>query len=92
MPLEIEKKYRLTASQKRSVSRRLSQIGAKLKGTEFEENVIYTGEGLEPGRSILRLRRIGNRAILTYKERFPGKSSGRRAAASSPRSGSGGRT
>ena len=75
MPLEIEKKYRLSPSQKRAVTQRLSEIGAKLKGTEFEENILYTGEALEPARSVLRLRRIGKRAILTYKERFPGRSS-----------------
>jgi adenylate cyclase class 2 len=75
VPLEVEKKYRLTASQRRSVIRRLSQIGAKLKGTEFEENILYSGEGLDPARSVLRLRRTGKRALLTYKERFPGNSS-----------------
>jgi adenylate cyclase, class 2 len=75
VPLEIEKKYRLTPSQKRNVLQRLPEIGAKLKGTEFEENILYRGEGLDPARSVLRLRRIGKRAILTYKERFPGNSS-----------------
>jgi adenylate cyclase class 2 len=75
MALEVEKKYRLTAAQRRSVIQRLSKMGAKLKGTEFEENILYSGHGVEPGRSVLRLRRIGKRAILTFKERLPGKSS-----------------
>jgi adenylate cyclase, class 2 len=75
MPVEIEKKYRLTASKKRKLSQRLKEIGAKPKGTEFEENTLYKGAGLDPARSALRLRRTGKRAVLTYKERSPGESS-----------------
>jgi adenylate cyclase class 2 len=73
VPIEIEKKYRLTKKQRREVLLRLPKIGAKRKGEEFEENTLYTGEALEMGRSVLRLRRFDKRssAILTYKERFP---------------------
>jgi adenylate cyclase class 2 len=71
MSIEIEKKYRLTKKQQEEVLQRLPSIGAKLKGRDFEVNTIYTGETLDVARSILRLRRIGNRGILTYKERFP---------------------
>ena len=71
MPIEIEKKYRLTKKQREAVLQRLPEIGAKAKGEVFEENILYAGEALEPGRSILRLRRAGKKAILTYKERFP---------------------
>ncbi len=74
MPIEIEKKYRLTKKQREEVLRRLLEIGARRKGEEFEVNTIYAGEPLEPGRSVLRLRRIGKRGILTYKERFPTRS------------------
>ena len=71
--IEIEKKYRLTKKQRGEVLLRLPKIGAERKGEEFEENTLYTGEALEMGRSVLRLRRIDKRssAILTYKERFP---------------------
>lgn len=71
MSIEIEKKYRLTKKQREKVLQRLPQVGAKRKGQDFEVNTIYTGETLDVGRSVLRLRRIGNRGILTYKERFP---------------------
>ncbi len=71
MALEIEKKYRLTKKQREEVLRRLSKIGAKRRGEEFEVNTLYAGETLDVGRSILRLRRIGKRGILTYKERYP---------------------
>jgi adenylate cyclase, class 2 len=73
--IEIEKKYRLTKPQREAILRRLPEIGARLRGEEFEENTLYSGEGLEIGRSVLRLRRVGKDAILTYKERFPAASS-----------------
>ena len=75
MPIEIEKKYRLTKKQRDAVRQRLQEIGAKHKTDEFEENTIYGGEELDIGRSVLRLRRVGSEAILTYKERFPNSSS-----------------
>jgi adenylate cyclase class 2 len=74
MPIEIEKKYRLTNKQREQVLRRLPEIGAKRKGEEFEVNTLYAGDALDLGRSVLRLRRIGKRGILTYKERFPTRS------------------
>ncbi|MCU1264697.1 MAG: adenylate cyclase [Acidobacteria bacterium] len=71
MPIEIEKKYRLTKKQRDELVRRLPAIGATSHGEEFEENTLYGGEALEWGRCVLRLRRVGDSAILTYKERFP---------------------
>src|SRR5882672_7238648 len=75
MSIEIEKKYRLSKKQREEVLQRLPKIGAKRKGDEFEVNTLYAGETLDVGRSVLRLRRIGKRGILTYKERFPTRSS-----------------
>ncbi|MCM3870618.1 MAG: class IV adenylate cyclase [Pyrinomonadaceae bacterium] len=75
MAIEIEKKYRLTKKQSDSVRRRLPEIGATLLGEEFEENTLYGGKGLAVGRSVLRLRRVGTGAILTYKKRLPTSSS-----------------
>lgn len=69
MPLEIEKKYRLTPKQREEVRARLPEIRAKREGEEFEVNTLYTGEVIEQGRAVLRLRRIDDRALLTYKER-----------------------
>ncbi|CAN5753799.1 hypothetical protein BH18ACI4_BH18ACI4_12200 [soil metagenome] len=71
MSIEIEKKYRLTNNQHKLVLRRLPEIGAKLQREEFEENTLYAGKGLAVGRSVLRLRRVGDSALLTYKECFP---------------------
>jgi adenylate cyclase, class 2 len=71
MPIEIEKKYRLTKTQRAEVLGRLAAIGAKRKGEDFEVNILYTGESLDVTRSVLRLRRIGNRGVLTFKESLP---------------------
>jgi adenylate cyclase, class 2 len=72
--IEIEKKYRLTKKQREEVLARLPEIGARRIGEEFEENTLYAGETLDVERSVLRLRRVGKRGILTYKERFPTRS------------------
>jgi adenylate cyclase, class 2 len=75
MAVEIEKKYRLTRKQREEVLQGLTKLGVKRKGEVFEVNTLYAGENLDLGHSVLRLRRIGKRGILTYKERFPTRSS-----------------
>ena len=69
MGVEVEKKYRLTREQAERVRLRLLAVGAARRGAEFEENTLYQGMGLDPQRSVLRLRRTGARVTLTYKER-----------------------
>src|SRR5688572_814592 len=71
MPIEIEKKYRLSRKQRDEVLLRLPKIGAKRQGQDFEENTLYTGNTLDVTSSVLRLRRIGNRGVLTYKQSLP---------------------
>jgi adenylate cyclase class 2 len=84
MPIEIEKKYRLTKRQRQELQRRLREIGAVFEDEEFEENTLYSGGALDVGTCVLRLRRLGDGAdttgrehpaVLTYKQRFPGVSS-----------------
>ena len=75
MPIEVEKKYRLTKKQRELVLQRLPEIGASLQGEEFEENTLYQGAALQSAQCVLRLRRVGGRATLTYKQRFPTSSS-----------------
>src|SRR5215207_2878337 len=71
MGVEIEKKYRLPREREEELRRRLVGMAATEQGGEvFEENVIYDGPGLDPHRRVLRLRRAGGRAILTFKERY----------------------
>ena len=75
MPIETEKKYRLTDNQRTTLLQRLPEIGAKRTALEFEENTIYTGRNLAAGTKVLRLRIVGDSATLAYKQRLPGPSS-----------------
>jgi adenylate cyclase class 2 len=74
MAIEIEKKYRLTRAQHERVLGRLVDVKATAQGKEFEENTLYAGGRLDLQVEVLRLRRTGERAILTYKRRFPSAS------------------
>ncbi len=71
MPIEIEKKYRLTSSQRRALEKRMRALGYEPKPVEFEENTVYRGGKLRFGKRALRLRRVNGDAILTFKERIP---------------------
>jgi len=72
MALEVEKKYRITRKQHASLIKRLA--AAKYVGEEFEENTIYAHPGIDLENAIVRLRRIGNSGLLTYKKRLPSRS------------------
>ena len=71
MPIEIEKKYRLTSGQRRAIEKRLRGLGYKPRQVEFEENTIYRGGNLEFGKRAMRIRRVNDEAILTFKQRLP---------------------
>ncbi len=71
MPIEIEKKYRLTKSQRVAIERRLRELKASSLPVEFEENILYRGGRIDFGSCALRLRRVGKRSILTFKQRIP---------------------
>jgi predicted adenylyl cyclase CyaB len=71
LPIEIEKKYRLTLKDRRAIEKRLRALGSKPKPLEHEENTIYRGRTLGFGLRALRLRRVNGEAILTLKERIP---------------------
>lgn len=75
MPIEIEKKYRLTKRRRPAIEKRLRELGVTPRPVEFEENTLYRGDRIELGNCALRLRRVGARAILTFKRRLPTKSS-----------------
>jgi len=74
MSIEIEKKYRLTREQHERLLRRLAEVNATPYGKRFEENVLYAGGALDPQTEVLRVRRVAERAILTYKRRFASQS------------------
>lgn len=70
MPIETEKKYRLTAEQRASVIEELRSINAEYCGEDFEENLIFGGVYLDETAAVLRIRRTENRNTLTYKKRI----------------------
>jgi adenylate cyclase class 2 len=70
MAIEIEKKYRLSDEQKQFVLKALEEIGAEYEGEDFEENILYRGGALDEKNAVLRIRKIGEKAILTYKQRI----------------------
>jgi len=71
MAIEVEKKYRLTEQECTAVAERLGALDAEAFELQLEVNTIYTSQHLEVERAILRLRRVGDRAVLTFKKRFP---------------------
>ncbi|HYX27965.1 MAG TPA: class IV adenylate cyclase [Pyrinomonadaceae bacterium] len=74
MAIEIEKKYRLTKSQRKRIEQRMRQMSPAPSELEHEENTIYSGGLLDRPGSALRLRRVNGRALLTFKQRRPSKS------------------
>jgi adenylate cyclase, class 2 len=74
VPIETEKKYRLTDEQRSVVEDRLRALGASPRPIEFEENTLYQGGRIDFGGCALRLRRVNGRALLTFKQRLPGDS------------------
>ena len=70
MSIEIEKKYRLDEKTRAEVTARLSELKAEFMGDAFEENYLFRGGDLKKRAAVLRLRKIGDRTILTYKERI----------------------
>ena len=74
MPIEIEKKYRLTKQQRRALERRMRGMSLVPAELEHEENTIYRGGLLDQPGCALRLRRVNGTAKLTFKQRRPSKS------------------
>src|SRR5688572_3493944 len=70
--IETEKKYRLDADSKSEVTEALREMGAEFLGRDFEENVVYSSEGLRARNSAVRLRHVGGRTVLTLKRRVAG--------------------
>ena len=71
MAIEIEKKYRLTNEQVRLLADTLPRVGASRVGLEFEVNTLYRHPAIDHQTSVLRVRRVGERTILTFKQHLP---------------------
>lgn len=68
--IETEKKYCLTHNQLELVRKSLAAIDAEFIGDDFEENTIYSNEILSSKKAILRIRKIADNTILTFKRRI----------------------
>jgi adenylate cyclase class 2 len=70
MAIETEKKYRLDKKRLVDLSAKLSSIGAEFIAERFEENYLHRGGALDERGAMLRLRKIGDTAHFTYKEKL----------------------
>ena len=70
MAIETEKKYTLSRDQRERVLENLKELGAKYIREDFEENTLYSGGILSEKGAVLRMRKIGDKTILTYKQRI----------------------
>lgn len=70
MGIEIEKKYRLDKKRLVELTAKLGELGAEFRSEVFEENYLHRGGDLEERGAVLRLRKIGDCTILTFKERL----------------------
>jgi len=73
MPIETEKKYRITAERAVELAALLEGSGGVFLYERFEENLLYRGGQLDVNNAVLRLRRSDNGSFLTYKEKAVGE-------------------
>ena len=72
MSIEIEKKYRLTPEQRTEILEVLDEVGATFVGEDHEENTLFSNDELIARKAVVRIRCVGDRALLTFKQRIAG--------------------
>lgn len=70
MAIEIEKKYRLDKKRLVEITTKLGEMDAEFRSEVFEENYLHRGGVIDERGAVLRLRKIGDKTLLTYKERL----------------------
>ncbi len=70
MAIETEKKYRIDKKRIVEITAKLGELGAVFASEVFEENFLHRGAVLDERGAVLRLRKVGDTTLLTYKERF----------------------
>jgi adenylate cyclase class 2 len=78
MSIEIEKKYRLTEELKADVGIALKEFGAEFVGEDIEENTIFSSDELFEKNAVVRIRRMPDRSVLTFKQRLANTSDAKR--------------
>ena len=69
MKIETEKKYRLGPKRLEEITDRLNELGAEFRKEVFEVNYQHRGGDMDERGATLRLRKIGDFTVLTYKEK-----------------------
>ena len=69
MAIETERKYRLSARRLDTVTAKLVELGAEYRKEVFEVNYQHRGGEMDEKGATLRLRKIGDFTVLTYKEK-----------------------
>jgi adenylate cyclase, class 2 len=70
MAIETEKKYHLGEKRLEEITQRLIELGATFQKEVFEVNYQHRGGEMDERGATLRLRKIGDFTVLTYKERI----------------------
>ena len=78
MAIETEKKYHLGAKRLEEITQKLVELGAKFVKEVFEVNYQHRGGEMDERGATLRLRKIGDFTMLTYKEKVKGDNSAKR--------------
>ena len=70
MKIETEKKYRLSPKRLDEITDRLIELKAEFRKEVFEVNYQHRGGEMDERGATLRLRKIGDFTVLTYKEKI----------------------
>jgi adenylate cyclase class 2 len=70
MSIETERKYRLSETRLQGITDRLVELGADFVKEVFEVNYQHRGGEMDERGATLRLRKIGDFTVLTYKEKI----------------------
>lgn len=68
--IETEKKYRLGPKRVEEITQRLDDLGANFVKEVFEVNYQHRGGKIDERGATLRVRKIGDFSVLTYKEKI----------------------
>lgn len=78
MAIETEKKYRLGTKRLEEITQKLVELGAEFVKEVFEVNYQHRGGEMDERGATLRLRKIGDFTMLTYKEKVRNENGAKR--------------
>lgn len=78
MAIETEKKYRLSPKRLDEITQKLVDVGASFVKEAFEVNYQHRGGEMDERGATLRLRKVGDFTLLTYKEKVKSENGAKR--------------